>query len=261
MSAPFDTDLLLRVEEAGVNASAPREQLWVDGWLLRFSPGKAKRARCIQAVAPGRLSVQARLDRCLALYAKHALRPYVRITPFSQPPGLDALLAARGMTRIGDTRVMVATLTATIGGAAIDTPPDTEWRFASATSADFAEWVGAQRGSPGPERTAHALRLRDAPVQHHAVLVTDANGETVAGGQVALEDDLAGLYDIFTAAAARQRGLGLMLCGHLLAHAAREGARIAYLQVEAENESACRIYRRLGFEEAYSYHYRTPPAS
>ena len=261
MNAPFDTDLLVRVEEAGVNASAPREQLWVDGWLLRFSPGKAKRARCIQAVAPGRLSVQARLERCLALYSKHALRPYVRITPFSQPPGLDALLAEQGMERIDDTRVMIATLPEAIEATASDAHIDTGWRFQPATSEDFAEWVGVQHGSPGPERTAHAERLRDAPVQHHAVLVTDADGETVAGGQVALEDDLAGLYDIFTAAAARKRGLALTLCRHLLARAAREGARTAYLQVDRENEPARRVYRRLGFEDAYSYHYRSPPVA
>ena len=43
--------LLSWVEDAGINASAPPQQRWEDGWLLRFSPGKAKRARCIQAVA------------------------------------------------------------------------------------------------------------------------------------------------------------------------------------------------------------------
>ena len=260
MSSPFDIDLLIRVEEAGVNASAPREQLWVDGWLLRFSPGKAKRARCIQAVAPGRLPVQARLERCLALYARQALRPYVRLTPFSQPPGLDGLLAEQGMERIDDTRVLIAPLPEAIGATA-SVVVDTGWRFEPATSEAFAEWVGTQRGSSGPERTAHAERLRDAPVQHHAVLVVDADDETLAGGQVALEDDLAGLYDIFTAAAARQRGLALALCRHLLAHAAREGARTAYLQVDGENEPARRVYRRLGFEDAFSYHYRSPPAA
>ena len=57
LAAPFDEALLARIEDAGINASAPREQRWVDGWLLRLSPGKAKRARCIQAVAPGRLEI------------------------------------------------------------------------------------------------------------------------------------------------------------------------------------------------------------
>ena len=113
MSAPaaeastFDEALLARIEDAGINASAPREQRWVDGWLLRLSPGKAKRARCIQAVAPGRLDIDAKLALCLPLFAAAGLRPYVRVTPFSQPAGLDAHLAERGMVRIDDTRVMV----------------------------------------------------------------------------------------------------------------------------------------------------------
>ena len=59
VSPPFPAELLSRIEDAGINASAPREQLWVDGWLVRFSPGKAKRARCVQAVAAGRLPLDA----------------------------------------------------------------------------------------------------------------------------------------------------------------------------------------------------------
>ena len=48
-------DRLVRIEECGLNASAPPQQRLVDGWLVRFSPGKAKRARCVNAVAAGRL--------------------------------------------------------------------------------------------------------------------------------------------------------------------------------------------------------------
>jgi ribosomal protein S18 acetylase RimI-like enzyme len=46
----------------------------------------------------------------------------------------------------------------------------------------------------------------------------------------------------------------------LLGHAARTGARVGYLQVDAANEVARRLYRRLGFVDGYGYHYRTPPA-
>jgi predicted GNAT family acetyltransferase len=40
--------------------------------------------------------------------------------------------------------------------------------------------------------------------------------------------------------------------------AARSGAVMGYLQVDAANVVARRLYRRLGFVDAYSYHYRTP---
>jgi GNAT superfamily N-acetyltransferase len=249
---------LIRIEEAGINASAPREQLWVDGWLVRFSPGKAKRARCVQAVAPGRLGLEARITRCLEIYERTGLRAYFRITPFSQPPDLDIRLAELGMERIDDTRVMVGPMHPAAAPDAVAAPLDIQWQ--PTDPAVFAEWIGAQRGSAPTERAAHARRLCDAPVPHRAVLAVDASGTPVAGGQVAIESDRAGLYNIFTVEAARGRGVANALCRHLLDLAMHEGARTAYLQVDAGNDAARRVYRRLGFVDAYAYHYRSPPA-
>ena len=257
----FDRALLARIEDAGINASAPREQRWVDGWLVRFSPGKAKRARCIQAVASGRLPIADKLDRCLPIFAAAGLRPYVRITPFSEPAGLDEQLAALGMERIEDTRVMVAQRLAwdDVSSGPDDPSAQSGIRIESTDSETFAEWIGLERGWSVTERRAHAQRIAQAPVPHHAVLAVDPRGIPVAGGQVAIEGDLAGLYDIFTVEVQRGRGLARAVCRHLLDHAIASGACVGYLQVEAGNEPARRLYRRLGFADAYAYHYRTGP--
>src|SRR5690242_7063728 len=105
----FDVDLLARIEEAGLNASAPTQQRLVDGWLVRFSPGKAKRARCVNAVAPGRLKLGVKLLLCEQVFTEAELPMHIRITPFSEPAGLDTTLQQLGMRRIDDTRVMVCT--------------------------------------------------------------------------------------------------------------------------------------------------------
>ena len=82
-------------------------------------------------------------------------------------------------------------------------------------------------------------------------------GEAVACGQFAIEGDLVGLYDVHTAETARRRGHASLLCRCLLSHARAQGAHHAYLQVEGDNAAARTVYHRLGFADAYVYHYRT----
>ena len=252
--------LLSRIEDAGINASAPPQQRWVDGWLLRHSPGKAKRARCVQAVADGRLPLAERLALCQAVMDEAGLPMVVRITPFSRPAGLDDALAALGWHLHDDTRVMVAPR---CPSQAELLPDGLLWQQQDA--ATYADTVGALRGSPPAQRQAHAQRLALSPVPYQGWVLRDATpgpggqpGPVLACGQTAAEADLVGLYDVFTHPQARGRGLARILCSHLLAQAHAAGARTAYLQVDADNHAARSIYRRLGFADAYAYHYRSP---
>lgn len=164
------------------------------------------------------------------------------------------------MERIDDTRVMVAAIEAAASARAEPGETATAVSFRPVDGDAFAEWVGGQRGSSAEARAAHAERIRQSPVRHRALFVVDGAGTPVAGGQVVLEGELAGLYDIFSAAAMRGRGLARALCRRLLQLAAAEGGRVAYLQVEADNAPARGVYARLGFADAYAYHYRSPAA-
>lgn len=254
MSPPCDAILLSRIDDAGINASAPPQQRWVDGWLVRFSPGKAKRARCIHAVAPGRLSVQDKLALCVPVYEAARLPLFVRVTPFSQPEGLDAQLEALGMERQDDTRVMVC-------GSLRQLPEPAGprgYRLDRLSHHAFAELVGRFRGSPLAQRQAHAQRLQESPVPFQGFALMDRESVAVACGQIAIEAELIGLYDVFTAESRRGAGLAGALCLQMLRAACDFGARTAYLQVEADNAPARRAYRKLGFSDAYAYHYRTP---
>jgi len=249
----LDPALLARIEDAGLNASAPPQQRVLGGWVLRLSPGKAKRARCVNALAVGRLPLDELLLRAQAAFAQAGLPFIVRITPFTQPPTLDATLAARGFQRFDDARVMVKPALEGLpqlgplpGGVVFEMPGH----------GAFADAVGQMRGSSLAQRQAHAERLRSAPVPYVGVLLR-RDGELLACGQMVIEDELVGLYDIFTAPEHRGAGLGRAVCLHLLQLALGQGARCAYLQVDADNEPARQLYARLGFAEGYAYHYRT----
>ena len=256
LAPAFSAPLLSRIEDAGLNASAPPQQRWLDGWLVRFSPGKAKRARCINAVAPGRLPLKEKLALAKAVFDEAQLPMVVRITPFSAPHDLDRQLEARGWPRIDDTRVMALPAIDAIELEPL--PAGLVWQSMALQA--FAQAVGQLRGSPLAQRQAHAERLAMSPVPFHALAIRDeTDGALLACGQYAREADLVGLYDIFTAEAARGQGLARRLCSRLLGDAREEGARSAYLQVEGDNHPARSVYRRMGFADGYAYHYREAP--
>lgn len=252
MNPAFSPTLLSRIEDAGLNASAPPQQRWVDGWLVRFSDGKAKRARCVNAVAAGRMLVAERLAACEQVYADAGLPMIVRITPFTLPLGLDDVLAAQGLKRIDDTRVMVHTALGT--HTALSLPVGATLLPVGLEA--FAQTVGALRGSPLAQRQAHAVRLLNAPVPFSAFELR-IDGQPATCGQMATEGGLVGLYDVFTTPTFRGRGFARVLCSQLLARAVSGGAQQAYLQVEGDNHAARSVYHRLGFIDAYAYHYRT----
>jgi ribosomal protein S18 acetylase RimI-like enzyme len=247
MSADADA---ARIEEAGLNALQTQRQLFFDGWLLRLSPGKAKRARSVNAHFGSSLPLDAKIDRCERLYAAHRLPALFRITPWSKPHDLEAALERRGYVAFDETRVQVAR-TAPADG----TPRVHGIELAGVPIAAFVEAVGELRGSPIEARNAHLERLVHSPLATHAI-VARAAGRTLACGQMAFDGDLAGIYDMVTANECRGRGLATAIVGALLANARERGVDRAFLQVSDDNAAALAVYRKFGFATAYTYRYR-----
>lgn len=239
--------LALRAELAGLDASAPPQEADIDGWLIRLSPGKAKRSRCINALRQGTLPLDELLARCQAAYDAAGLPLAVRVTPWSQPADLDARLAAKGWASFDAADVMV------LGALAAEPAPAA---LQALDAPAYAALVGALRGSTVTAIAAHAERIANAPVVYQGFALNDADGALLACGQMVVSDDLVGLYDI--ASARPGQGHGERLCRALLALAHGQGARQAYLQVGSDNAAAQRLYARLGFVFAYRYHYRSP---
>jgi len=246
--------LAARIEEAGLNAAQPSEQLLYDGWLLRHSAGKARRARSINAIADGRLALPAKIAHCRAFYARAGLPCLFRITPFSRPSALDEALARRGFSAEDETRVMTLALGGTLQPAGLQP--------SEIGIDEFARRAGELRGSPAAQAAAHAARLTStSPLLRSRRLALVEGERVVAVGQSVQEADFVGLYDIVTAAAARNRGLATALATELLRRAREDDAAVAYLQVSADNIAARHVYRKLGFVDRYAYWYRTEPGA
>lgn len=239
--------LALRAEQAGLDASAPPQEADIDGWLIRLSPGKAKRSRCINALRQGTLPLDDLLARCQQAYDAAGLPLAIRVTPWSQPADLDARLAAKGWGVFDAADVMVLDRLA---------PEPAPAALQACDAPAYAALVGALRGSSRTAIAAHAERIANAPVTYQGFALNDAGGALLACGQMVVDGDIVGLYDVFSAVP--RQGHAERLCRALLALAHTQGARQAYLQVGRDNDVAQRLYARLGFVFAYRYHYRSP---
>src|SRR5512144_1854302 len=193
-SIPSQT-LLSRVEDAGLNASAPPQQRWIDGWMVRFCPGKARRSRCVNAVAAGRLTLTEKLALCRRVFEEAQLPLIFRITPLSEPPQLDRWLAGIGMDKSEEACVMVNDHLGAVEFELL--PPGVNAQRVG--HAAFAQVVGQLRGSPLSQQQAHAQRLEMSPVTFEGWVLRRASDSAVlACGQIATEADMVGLYDVFT---------------------------------------------------------------
>jgi len=251
MVAEADDLDLRRVEEVSLNALQTQRQLFYDGWLLRVSPGKARRARSVTAHFGSTLPLERKIRYCERVYRERGLPTLFRITPFVQPAGLADELAARGYRAFDTTHVQVMTLAnppdarEPVDGAIDIVAPGIE-RFADAVAL-------LQEASP-EQRDAYLERMRATPQALRMLLARD--GDRIAGvGTVMLEDGLAGVFSMATAPGWRRRGVATAILARLLAWSWDHGARHAYLQVEATNAPALAVYRKFGFTTGYSYHY------
>ncbi len=244
---------LKRIEEAGLNALQTQRQLFYDGWLLRISPGKAKRGRSVSAHFGSTLPLAEKIAHCESIYAQHGLAPLFRMTPFNQPANLEDALAARGYVAFDPTLVQALTLESAPEVAA----PDDDVSITTTDARTFVDAAGNLRGSTQQQRDAHHERLSNSPLGKRFVIV-NAGGRVVCAAQVAVDGALAGLFDVVTAEDARGRGYATLACASLLSWAWQHGAQAAYLQVNADNAPALATYRKFGFATVYAYHYRGP---
>jgi len=240
------------IERACLTA-VPAERVALDGAaIIRAGggPGGSSRANSACWLDPGdEGELPARIARIEAWYARLGRIPKVRITPLA-PPALERLLAQRGWARSDETVVMAAPLDGLPlpdGETRMDEGPDEAWLLVR---------EAASGASPG-----RMAEKRDTPgrlMVPGAWISVPEDGRIGAVAFAAVVGPLAMLGDVATLLPFRGRGLGRRACLAALGWARAEGARMGVLQVEADNDAALSLYRRLGFREVYRYAYRAP---
>ena len=238
--------------EDATRAALAAEEHELEGWWLRCNPELPNR-RPNSATTPVHGAADlAVIDRILGSvvdwYVARRRPPIVRVLSVSDP-AIDRELERRGWVLEAPTLVMAAPLhgpgdevDARLVDAAGDVPPG----FVSLRSRLGLDATGARlvHGSAG-----------SMPLY----AVAPAAGDPLATGRALLIAGRAGIYDVVTVPGARRSGRASDVVRCLLAAAQEGGASTAFLQVEAANTPAIGLYASLGFETAYTYHYRRRP--
>lgn len=228
----------------------------IDGWSVGLSPGLAKRSRCVNAFYPSARQFEANLADTQAAFAKAELPCIFRMTPFVCAATLDARLEALGYVKFDPALVMVLELSKL---ELAHLRPSTATFTSQGDLALAATWVAEMRGDDARETAGLAERWRLSAVEVRASFAFDDIGVRVARSVAIAENDHVGIFDVGTVSAGLNRGYASALLAMQLVAARDTGARVAYLQVRADNP-ARRIYERFGFRGTYDYWYRALPA-
>ena len=235
-------------EDAGLNATHVAEQALVDSWLVRFANSRAKRARSVNAIGAGLLPLDEKLERAQALCDAAGLPLTIRITPFSQPTGLDTALAARGFVAFEASCVMGRALTPGV-------PAVSELPLHEVDAREFSETAGRLYGDDAARIVVDTARNLAFP-GHGIRLLLGERAAPLAVGSVLFDGCMAGFYGIHTRSDVRGRGYAATIIETLLERSQTAGARYACLQVGAGNNAARALYCKFGFTDRYAYWYR-----
>lgn len=230
-----------QLELAAAATWSPDVTAYVDGWKVSSNGGFSRRLNSATAVGQAETSLDAK--RSVTRWLSERGAPLVvRVTPLTDPTTAESCERNWYLEARDETIVMTRRIDDS------EAAPDVA-KVDPLDGAFVAEFFSLNERQPEDGGTWPQLVGRVVP---------DATGLWVEGaavGFVAVSGSLAFIYSVAVESAERRKGLGTRVMAAADAWAAERGARSMAVQVLGTNTPACGLYERLGYTEAYRYHY------
>ena len=243
-----------RFEAAGFRAWPAATLHYDRAWLIRLTGGHpAKRLNSINVLDPGDCQdIGPRIAAAAHRFETFGRPLTFRVSPLAGAP-VRAFLDAENWTRFDESLVMTQALEEIDFEQVMSQIPlrDTA-RFISAamTVNDFEPSV-----RPGLTQVVSSIEPESG------LFLLEDGDRPVASAICVHDGELAGLFQVASSFSQRGKGFGRRVVLSAVKWARMRGARVAWLQVEADNEAAIGLYRSIGFREVYRYHDRQPAAA
>jgi GNAT superfamily N-acetyltransferase len=227
-----------------------REIVKYKGWIIHWNDGVTWRAN---SVLPNEwdssVNLEQLVDYVIDLYREKNTPPAFKITPASQPEGLDQVLEEMGFEQHMVTHVQTAPID-TVSCLGPRVPVDL-----FKVTDDSLDTLMHQS-----EREQFAIEVRRDVIHRIAGNKTVArvlmHGNIGGVGLGVVERNWLGLFSIRTLPEFQRQGVAWSISCALAQWGEDHGAERAFLQVEDTNTPALTLYESMGFETMYTYWYR-----
>ncbi len=238
------------LEAVGFRCWPARETRFDGAWAVHSTPDHAsKRLNCVTPLDPDDVArTDVRVARAIDEFQAQRRVPCFRLSPLA-PQQLSDGFDRRGWEILDESAVMVRDLSNSAPAGAMPLLPfrdQSHWLVQGAA-------IGAFKRSD-QQGVDHLLTRVEGNVG--LFLLEGDDNIPLATCMAVHFADLVGLFQVATNPNKRRQGLGRSIIASACLWGRQKGARKAWLQVAMANEGALALYRGLGFEEVYRYHYR-----
>lgn len=260
------------VEELSLNAWPSHKIELYDGWLIRFSYNYTYRTNSVEQVGLSSLPVEEKIAYCESVYKNLGTPSNFKINPITDP-AFDQLLEQKGYEIRHITEVMTAdtgklNLYPSVSKtydfdnrhslpSFVHYPDELTVSLAPVITDEWIQGVFHLNGTYEPVLRRIVPSMFKAIPKETIVASIEIEGRMVASGLGIRDRDYVGLYAIYVAPSCRRRHYARAICSTILEEARQRGASKAYLQVVKGNANAKDLYTSLGFEDFYTYWFRS----
>jgi ribosomal protein S18 acetylase RimI-like enzyme len=237
------------IEELSMNAWPSLQTVVYDGWIIRLANGYTKRANSINPIYPSKINLEEKIQYCKKLYTKYNLPTVYKLVECDEHKMLDKKLETLeyGIVDIASVQICndVKILEKNCPGINI--------------RIDFSEeWVnGFIECNNIKNELIDTLKVMLKNITGDKIVIyKELNNEIIGCGYGVIENGYVGLFDIVVKENKRGNGYGKEIVLAILSEAGKAGIKRSYLQVVNNNETAKKLYRKIGYSEKYKYWYR-----
>ena len=227
-----------------------REIINYKGWIIHWNDGVTWRAN---SVLPNKwdskIDVENVIDYVIDLYGEKNTPPAFKISPASQPERLDELLEEKGF----EQRMVTHVQTAPIEEISCLSPRVPVDLFKVTDESLDTLMYQSKREKLAIDARREIIHHIEGDKKIARVMM---HGNIAGVGLGVVEGAWLGLFSIRTLPEFQRRGIAWSLNCALAMWGEDHGAKQAFLQVEAENTPALKLYESMDFKTMYTYWYR-----